>query len=173
MSAIPVEQIEPNRDETGGPQYIPVRSTNGLCAGHGSPLLHVRRLHMRVKLCALCPYTQRDLADHYDLEAILHLCANCDGEQRVSTNEYPRKTDRRQKCATIPNFPAPAQSSVARSAMASSASSGAIPGGPRSVPGNALTTLGPVKNVTAGGYAGSNRLEHHATRSRSSEPPPN
>jgi len=33
MSAIPVEQIEPNRDETGGLQYIPVRSTNGICAG--------------------------------------------------------------------------------------------------------------------------------------------
>jgi hypothetical protein len=33
MSAIPVEQIEPNRDETDGLQYISVRSTTGICAG--------------------------------------------------------------------------------------------------------------------------------------------
>jgi hypothetical protein len=126
---------------------------------------------MRVKLCARCPYTQQDLAGHYDPEAILHLCAKCDGEQRASTNEYPRKTERRHKCATIPDIPAPAQSSVARSAMASSASSGAIPGGPGSVQGSALTASGPVRNVTADGYAGSNRLEYHATNSRSSEFP--
>ena len=138
---------------------------------HASPLLHVRSLQMRVKLCARCPYTQRDMAGHYDPEAVLHLCANCDGDQRASTNKYPRKIDRRQKCATIPNIPALAQSSVARSAMASSASSGAIPGGPRSVQRSALTASRPVRNVTADGYAGSNRLEHHATNSRSSEFP--
>jgi hypothetical protein len=124
---------------------------------------------MRVKLCARCPYTPRDLARHYDPEGILHLCAHCDGEQKASTNEYPRKADRRQRCATIPNIPVTAQPSVARSVKANSASSGTIPGGPPSVQGSALTASGPVGNVTADGYAGSNLLEHHATNSRRSE----
>ena len=123
---------------------------------------------MRVKLCAQCPYTRRDLAGHYDPDAILHLCANCDGEQKASTNEYPRKAERRQKCAAIPDIPL-AQPSVARSVKANSASSGAIPGGPRSVQGSALTASGPVRNVTADGYVGSNLLGHRATNSISSE----
>ena len=124
---------------------------------------------MRVKLCAQCPYTRRDLAGHYDPDAILHLCANCDGEQKASTNEYPRKAERKQRCATVPNVALPTQPSVARSAVANSASLGAIPGGPRSVQGSALTASGPVRNVTADGYAGSNLLVHHATNSRRSE----
>jgi hypothetical protein len=33
MSAIPVEQIEPNHGETDDLQCISVRSTNGICAG--------------------------------------------------------------------------------------------------------------------------------------------
>jgi hypothetical protein len=33
---------------------------------------------MRVKLCARCPYTPRDLASHYDPDAALHACAKCD-----------------------------------------------------------------------------------------------
>jgi hypothetical protein len=121
---------------------------------------------MRVKLCARCPYTPRDLARHYDPDAILHLCANCDGERKASTNEYPRKAERRQKCATIPNIPVPVQPSVARSAKANSASSGVIPGGPHSVQRSALTASGPVRNATSDGYAGCNLPEHHATNSR-------
>ena len=39
---------------------------------------------MRVKLCARCPYTPRDLAGHYDPEGVLHVCATCDGKQEVS-----------------------------------------------------------------------------------------
>ena len=46
---------------------------------------------MRVKLCRRCPYTPRDLADHYDPEAALHVCAKCDGEQAMLTNHYPRE----------------------------------------------------------------------------------
>src|SRR5882724_8475035 len=126
-------------------------------------------MHMKVKLCIRCPCALRDLADHYDPAAILHLCANCDGEQTASTNEYPRKAKRRQKCATIPSIPPPAQPSVARSAKAYSASSGTIPGGPRSVQGSALTASEPVRNVTADGYVGSNLLGHRATNSISSE----
>ena len=124
---------------------------------------------MRVKLCARCPYTARDLAGHYNPDAILHLCANCDGEQKASTNEYPRKAERRQKCAAIPNLPLRAQPSVVRSAKANSVSSDTIPGGPRSVQGSALNASGPVGNVTADGYVGSNPLEHHAMNSRSLE----
>jgi hypothetical protein len=124
---------------------------------------------MRVKLCARCLYKPRDLAGHYDPEAILHLCANCDGEQKASTNEYPRKAERRQRCATIPNTPVTAQPSVARSATESLASSGAIPGGPPSVQSSALTASGLVRSVTADGYVGSNLLEHHTTNSRSSK----
>ena len=119
---------------------------------------------MRVKLCARCPYTRRDLADHYDPDAVLHLCANCDGEQKASTNEYPRKAERRQKCAAIPNT-LPQAPNVARSAKANSASSGTIPGEPRSVQGGALSASGPVRIVTADGYGGSRRPEHHATKS--------
>jgi hypothetical protein len=47
---------------------------------------------MRVKLCATCPYTPRDLADHYDPAAALHLCATCDVECGL------RETQRRRTC---------------------------------------------------------------------------
>src|SRR6266851_1652477 len=59
---------------------------------------------MRVKLCRRCPYTPRDLADHYDPEAALHVCAKCDGEQAMLTNHYPREVHRRRKCATVHNI---------------------------------------------------------------------
>jgi hypothetical protein len=61
---------------------------------------------MKVKLCARCPYTPRDLTGHYDPGAALHACAKCDGEQGVSTrtNHYPRKAHRRRKCSTVPNI---------------------------------------------------------------------
>lgn len=129
---------------------------------------------MRVKLCARCPYEPRDLAGHYDPEAILHLCANCDGEQKAGSNEYPRKAARRQRCATIPSIPVSAQPSVARSATESLASSGAIPGGPPSARRSASTALPPVRRVIADGYVGfrlpdSDCGEHHATNSRDSE----
>jgi DNA-binding NarL/FixJ family response regulator len=35
---------------------------------------------MRVKLCEKCPYTPVDLADHYEANAALHLCARCDSD---------------------------------------------------------------------------------------------
>jgi len=131
---------------------------------------------MRVKLSARCQYTPRDLAGHYDPESILHLCANCDGGRKASTNEYPRKAERRQRCATIPNTPVTTQPSVARSATESSALSGAIRGGPPSVRRSALTASGPVRRVIADGYVGFKLLdsdcgEHHATNSRGSEFP--
>jgi hypothetical protein len=59
---------------------------------------------MRVKLCASCPYTPRDLAGHYDPNAALHACAKCDGERRVPTGHYPREAQRSGKCATVPQI---------------------------------------------------------------------
>jgi hypothetical protein len=58
---------------------------------------------MRVKLCVRCPYTPQDLADHYDPEAALHVCARCDGEQRKPGKYYPREANRRGKCTIAPN----------------------------------------------------------------------
>jgi hypothetical protein len=46
---------------------------------------------MRVKLCARCPYTPRDLAGHYDAESVFHVCATCDGKQEVNARHYPRE----------------------------------------------------------------------------------
>jgi hypothetical protein len=62
---------------------------------------------MRVKLCASCPYTPRDLGGHYDSEAALHACAKCDGEQEVPTGHYPREAQRSRKCATVPQISVP------------------------------------------------------------------
>jgi hypothetical protein len=33
---------------------------------------------MQVKVCAECPYTPDDLSTHYDANAALHACAECD-----------------------------------------------------------------------------------------------
>jgi hypothetical protein len=129
---------------------------------------------MRVKLCSRCPYAPRDLAGHYDPEGIIHVCAMCDGQQ-ASTNHYPRKDYRRQKCATVPNIFATAQPSAARSVKDSLASSGIIPGEPASVQRSALTASGSGRRPTADGYVGfkpppdNGCGEHHAATSRSSQ----
>lgn len=109
---------------------------------------------MRVKLCARCPYTPRDLAGHYDPEGILHVCAKCDGQSRLSTNHYPRKAHRRQKCAAIFNISGTAQASVARSATANLASFGTTPGEPPSVQGSALTASCAARTMTVVGCVG-------------------
>jgi hypothetical protein len=83
---------------------------------------------MRVKLCARCPYTPRDLADHYDPRAVLHVCAKCDDEQGMLTNHYPRAANRRRECATVPNLFGTTQRSDARSVTESLVSSGTTAG---------------------------------------------
>ena len=107
---------------------------------------------MRVKRCARCPYTPRDLADHYDPKGGLHACARCDGYQAASTNQYPRKTHRRQKCATVLNISGAAQPSVVRSATENLASFDTTPGEPPSVQKNARTASRNARRVTAVGY---------------------
>jgi hypothetical protein len=108
---------------------------------------------MRVKLCARCPYTPRDLAGHYDPEAALHACAKCDGKQEVITNHYPREAHRRRKCATVPNILSMAQRTTAPSVTESLVSSGTTPGEPPSVQRSALSASRPARKATADGYA--------------------
>lgn len=130
---------------------------------------------MRVKLCARCPYTPRDLAGHYDPEGELYACAKCDGGQEVSTNQYPRKTGRRQECATALNILGTSPPSVALSATEGLVSSATTPGEPPSAQKNALTASRPVKRATTGGYVdfipqpGNERIERHAPMSERSE----
>jgi hypothetical protein len=108
---------------------------------------------MRVKLCARCPYTPRDLTGHYDPDATLHVCATCDGEQRVVAKRYPREVHRRQKCSTAPNIFGTAQQNAARSVTESLVSSGTTPGEPPSVQRSALIASRPAGRTTADGYA--------------------
>jgi hypothetical protein len=107
---------------------------------------------MKVKLCTRCPYAPRDLSGHYDPKAVLHLCAKCDGEQVASTNHYPRKTHRRQECATVFNIDAIAQPSVSRSVREGLAPSDTISGEQPSAPGSAPTDSRLVERTTADFY---------------------
>jgi hypothetical protein len=36
---------------------------------------------MRVKICAECPYSPRDLANYYDANSNCHLCFRCDSKR--------------------------------------------------------------------------------------------
>ena len=108
---------------------------------------------MRVKLCARCPYTPRDLTVHYDPEATLHVCAKCDGEQGAPTRHFPRQAYRRRECPTVPNTFTMAPRSAAPSATESSVSSGTIAGELPSVQRSALIASGPARRPTADGYA--------------------
>jgi hypothetical protein len=109
---------------------------------------------MKVKLCARCPYTPRDLAAHYDPEGALHVCAKCDDEREASNNRYPRQACRRQKCATAPNISGTARPTVARSATESLVSSGTTPARLHSVQRNAPTASRSAGRATADGCAG-------------------
>jgi hypothetical protein len=107
---------------------------------------------MRVKLCARCPYTPHDLADHYDPEAALHVCAKCDGEQRMLDQHHPGETDRRHKCSTTQSTSHTAQRNGAPFATEGLASSVIIPGEPPSVQSGALITSRPAGRATIDGY---------------------
>lgn len=107
---------------------------------------------MKVKLCTQCPYTPPDLAGHYDPNAFLHVCTKCDSQLEASTNHYPRKADRRQKCATVPSISVTAQPNVAQSVTEGLVSSGTIPGELLSVQGSALIASGSAGKMTADGY---------------------
>jgi hypothetical protein len=68
---------------------------------------------MRVKLCARCPYSPHDLADHHDPAAALHLCARCDHEPAMP--KIYRDAYRREPCAIAPNALTSLRKSVAPS----------------------------------------------------------
>ena len=172
MSTSPVKEIERNRSETAGQTHVSVPSANDFRGNGEVRGVAVGKRYMRVRLCLRCPYTPRDLAGHYDPEGILHACAKCDGRE-ASTNHYPRKTQRRQQCATVPNINATAQPSVARSATEGLASSATTVGRPPFVQGSALTASSSAGTATADGCAGfkpppENRcVEQHAADLRS------
>jgi hypothetical protein len=126
---------------------------------------------MRVKLCARCPYTPRDLAGHYDAEATLHVCAKCDSRQGGTTKHYPREAQRRQKCLTVHNIFGMAQPSAAPSVTEGLVSSGTTPGEMPSVQRSAPIASGPARRATADGCADftlpdKSRSENHAEISR-------
>jgi hypothetical protein len=114
--------------------------------------LHLGRQDVKVRCCARCPYTPRDLADHYDANGKLHVCARCDSYLEASTNHYPRKPHRRQGCATVVNIFGTVQPSVARSVTDDSALSDAIPAERRSVQRSASPASHVAKKMTADGY---------------------
>jgi hypothetical protein len=86
---------------------------------------------MRVKLCAPCRNTPRDLADYYDSKTILHAC---DREQGMLNRYapfnmyYPREAHRRRKCSTAPNAFGTAERRAAPSVTESLVWSGTTPG---------------------------------------------
>lgn len=98
---------------------------------------------MRVKLCARCPYTPRDLAHHHDPDAVLFACAKCDVE--------PRETERIRKCSTSLSTPRTVRRSVAPFATGRLASSATIPGETLSVQRSASITSRFARRPTADG----------------------
>jgi len=102
---------------------------------------------MRVRLCARCPYTPRDLAHHYDPEAALYACAKCDTERDECETKW------RGTCSTR-IITGEARQSVALSVRDNLASSDTIAHEPRSVRKNALIGSGCGATATADGCGG-------------------
>jgi hypothetical protein len=151
MTTILANDIKRSPNEPDGLEPVCVSPANCTYDDRESPLLRPVRRQMSANLCSVCPYTPRDLAGHYDPESVLYVYAKCDGARGASTNDYPRKVNRRQQCAAFPNVHRTAQSSVARSAAENLASSGTTPGEPPSVRRSALTASRHVRMGTADG----------------------
>lgn len=97
---------------------------------------------MRVKLCTTCPYAPRDLADHYDPAAALHLCVACDR----------RETQRRRTCITTINTTSKAEVRAAPFAREGSASFATIAAAPPCVRENVSSISRAAGRTTAAGY---------------------
>jgi hypothetical protein len=108
---------------------------------------------MRVKLCTQCPYTPRDLEDHYDPQATAHACARCDGEHDKIKMHYPRETYRRRKCSLAPKIFSIPQPSAAPLVAGSSVSSDTILADCSSVRRSVSNASTFVGRATAGGCA--------------------
>jgi hypothetical protein len=118
---------------------------------------------MRVKLCARCPYTPRDLADQYDADAALYLCPACDLEHDR------RKSQRRRTCpTTTTNTTGTAEQHAAPFAKEGSASFAIIAAAPPCVPENASSISRAGVRTTAAGYGDFARPEDDSDRERSS-----
>ena len=59
---------------------------------------------MRVKLCAQCPYSPRDLADHYDANSSYHLCLRCDSKRSPAEIAILMTANGKSKCVTAENI---------------------------------------------------------------------
>ena len=151
----------PSRPADGRVAIAMVRAGIGLSVW---PASHIygeaplpRRRPMRVKLCERCPYTPRDLADHYDSEAARHLCATCDVKYDL------RNTQRRRTCATTKidsTGTGTARRYAAPFVTESSASFAIIAAAPHSVRGNASSISGSAGRATASGYGRSEPSEN-------------
>jgi hypothetical protein len=108
---------------------------------------------MRVKLCARCPYTPRDLADHYDPDAALYACAKCDGEVGILNAYGPCGPERRRQCSTSLDIISMTTPGVAPFAKDGLASSVTTPGELPSVQKNASIASGHAGRATAIGCA--------------------
>ena len=119
---------------------------------------------MQVKLCARCPYSPGDLADHYDIDAALHLCATCDVEYD------PCKTSRRRTCQTrminVTGRTGRTGLHAALSAMESSASFATIGAALPSVQPGASNVSNSVGRATVAGY-GDFELREHGSKDQS------
>jgi hypothetical protein len=119
---------------------------------------------VQVKLCARCPYSPRDLADHYDIDAALHLCATCDVEYD------PCETLRRPTCRTrVSNATGktgPTWRHAVPSATESSASFAITAAAPPSVQSGASSVSSSAGAATAVGY-GDFELPEHRSRDQS------
>jgi hypothetical protein len=105
---------------------------------------------MRVRICARCPYTPRDLASHYDPDAVLHVCAKCDGHEGRA-NHPARKMHRRNRCVISLDIDGTAQPGVALSAKDNSVSYDTTSAKPLSVPRSAPTASARVRTAIADG----------------------
>jgi hypothetical protein len=103
---------------------------------------------------------------HYDSKVAFHLCVKRDHEEVTSIDHYPRKTHRRQECATVFNTDPTAQPIVARSVRAGLASSGITPGEPPFAPGSAPSASGVVGRTTADFYPVIRPLDSSRRRSQ-------
>jgi hypothetical protein len=123
-----------------------------------------RRRPVQVKLCARCPYSPRDLADHYDIDAALHLCATCDAEYD------PCQTLRRPTCRTrvsnAINKTGPTGRHAVPSARESSASFVITAVARPSVQSGASSVSSSAGTATAAGY-GDFELPEHRSRDQS------
>jgi hypothetical protein len=103
-----------------------------------------REAAMRVKLCVRCPYTPRDLAHHYDPEAVLYACAKCDDQRDHCLTQWRRKCTTRISTGTVVQSAAP-------SARENSASSVIIARASRSAQRSVSINSGHDATATAGG----------------------